>query len=91
MKKSDFLKQQRASKVEAQGKLLSLRTAETRDFTEAEQTSFEALEGEITALDEEIRKAVQVETAEARHAEMNAKPVTHDLGTGEQRENEKMK
>ena len=93
MKKSDFLKQQRASKVEAQGKLLSARKTDTgtRDFTEDEQTQFSALEGEITALDEEIRKAVEIEVAEARHASLTAKPVTNELGNAEQREVEKLK
>jgi HK97 family phage major capsid protein len=93
MKKSDFLKQQRASKVEAQGKLLSAIKTETgtRDFSDDEQTQFSALENEIKGLDDDIRKAVEVETAEARHADLTAKPVTHATGGAEAREVEKMK
>lgn len=78
MKKSDQLKMERTAKVEAQGKLLSTAKAENRALTEAENTSFDALDGEITALDAQIKRAVKIEAAELRAAELEGNKPLND-------------
>ncbi len=52
MKKSDLLKQERASKLDEIKVLLKLREDEKREFTDDEVTKFEKLEAEIRKLDE---------------------------------------
>lgn len=74
MKRSDQLKLERTAKVEAQGKLLSTAKAENnRALTEAENASFDALDGEIDALDDQIRAALKIEKAEVRAAELEGR------------------
>lgn len=70
MKRSDVLKQKRASKIEEQGALLETRKAEKREkFTEEETTKFNTLDEEIRSLDAEIKQAETEEAAEKRAAE----------------------
>lgn len=69
MKKAIELKQERQSKVTAQENLYQLAVSENRDFTEAESAQFDALQGEIQALDAKIRQA---ETMEQNRAAMAA-------------------
>lgn len=74
MKKSDQLKLERTAKVEAQGKLLATAKAENnRALTDAENASFDALDGEITELDSQIERAVKIEKAEVRAAELEGR------------------
>ena len=89
MKRSDVLKQKRASKIEEQGALLETRKAEKREkFTEEETTKFNDLDAEIRALDTDIKQAEAEEAAEVRAASMAGESV---LGKdAEQREKDKM-
>lgn len=92
MKKSDMLKQERAAKVEAQGNLLGKAKTENRELTAEENTSFDTLDSEIAALDEQIQRALKVEAAEVRAAELaGKKPLKTDGLDGEQRELSGMK
>jgi len=85
MKKSDQLKLERTAKVEAQGKLLATAKAENnRALTEAENTSFDALDGEITALDSQIERAVKIETAEVRAAELEGRQPLNPINGNEE-------
>jgi HK97 family phage major capsid protein len=72
MKKSDALKQERASKIEAQGNLIKTTETEKRSFTETETTEFNKLDDEIRALDTQIEQAEKIEAAQKRAAEMAA-------------------
>jgi HK97 family phage major capsid protein len=77
MKKSDQLKLERAGKVKAQGDLLAKAKAENRDLNETETASFDALDGEIAALDTNIERAVKIEAAELRAANLEGRaPIT---------------
>jgi HK97 family phage major capsid protein len=79
MKKSDQLKLERAGKVKAQGDLLAKAKAENRELTEAENATFDTLDGEIAALDTNIERALKVEAAELRAAGLEgAKPLNGD-------------
>jgi HK97 family phage major capsid protein len=91
MKKSVELKQTRASKLEAQKRIIDAAKAENRDFTAEENTQLSSLDTEVEALDGQIVQSEINEAREMRIAQISAKPVSHELGNGEQRENEKMK
>lgn len=84
MKNSVELKQERASKIEAQGKIVEARNAGT--LTEDQETQFETLENEIRSLDTQIVKAEKFEAAAKRAAMISGET----LGTSEQREKKKM-
>ena len=87
MKKSDVLKQQRASKIQRQKELLDARKNEKRDeFSESEATEFRNLEAEITDLDTKIEDALTEERAEARAAAAAGAPVVD----AEQREKDQI-
>jgi len=89
MKKSDQLKQLRASKVKAQKDMLDTRKAEKRDaFNEEETTKFNDLDNEIEELRNQIVQAEKEEAAEARAAAFTAPVVT---GTSDGEEAEKAK
>ena len=91
MKRSDILKQERASKVKAQGTLLETRKAEKRDtFTEDESAQFDTLDQEIRSLDAQIEQAEKEEKAEARAAAMAGAAGGDSLLDGEQKEKEKV-
>jgi len=68
MKKSDALKQERASKIEAQGNLITKTETEKRSFSETETTEFNKLDDEIRALDTQIEQAEKIEAAQKRAA-----------------------
>ena len=70
MKKSEILKQTRASKVDALNALHSGAEKENRSLTTEEATKFDAIDAEIKALDAEITRA---ETAEKFNAEAAAR------------------
>ncbi|MAM27433.1 MAG: phage major capsid protein [Flavobacteriaceae bacterium] len=72
MKKSDQLKQERASKLEELDNLITTRKNEKRDFTSEEETRFDSLEEEIGNLDTQIKREEKVEAAEKRAAEQAA-------------------
>jgi len=72
MKKSDALKQERASKIEAQGNLITQTETEKRAFSETETAEFNNLDEEIRALDIEIEQALKIEAAQKRAAEQAA-------------------
>lgn len=69
MKKSDELKQERASKFEAQEALVNLAEKENRGLTEDEQTKFDTLGSELDALEARIQSA---EAFEKRQKQMAA-------------------
>ena len=70
MKTLKDLREERASKIDAQGKMLKTEAGETRtaDFSEEEQTRFNQLDADIEALDAQIEAAEKREKAEARIA-----------------------
>ena len=70
MKRSDVLKQERASKIEEQGALLETRKMKKETFTEAETSKFNTLDEEIRSLDGKNRASPEEEAAEARAAQM---------------------
>jgi len=76
MKKSDQLKLERTAKVTAQKEIIDLAKAENRDFKPEEQTRFDALNSEIAELDTNIQRALNVEAAELRAAELEGTHVT---------------
>lgn len=89
MKKSDELKQERASKYEELTGLVQTRKAENRDFTTEEETQFDSLEAEIRELDKKIEKEERFEAAEVRAAQMagNAgESMRNDSGDTKERE-----
>jgi len=84
------LKQERASKVDAQKKLLDARSAESRSFTEAETKQFNDLDEEIRNLDGRIEQAEREEQAAQRAAQQQRaqqqQDRTHAKQQKEQRE-----
>lgn len=76
MKKSDQLKQERASKLEELDNLIATRKNEKRDFKPEEETRFDSLEEEIGNLDTQIKREEKVEAAEKRAAEQAEKRQT---------------
>jgi HK97 family phage major capsid protein len=86
MKKSDALKQTRASKLEAQKRIIDLAKAENREFTTEENTQLTSMDSEVEALDSQIEEALTNEAREMRISQMNAQPVTHERGAGEEKE-----
>lgn len=82
-KKSDLLKQQRSAKLDAQQALNNKAKAENREFTAEEETTFDATQGEIEALDAQIERALKVERNEIEIASRSANPVNGDRGDGE--------
>lgn len=67
MRTLKVLRDERAEKLEAMRSLTDVASNEKRDLTSDEKTNFDSLEGEINALDADIRRA---ETAEKRAKEM---------------------
>lgn len=68
MKTVAELKQERASKIEAQRTMLDTLKTENRDFNETEQTRFDILDTEIGTLDTQIERAQKMENAAKRAA-----------------------
>lgn len=87
MKKLAELRQERAQKITAQTALTNeVRTAK-REFTEEEETRFDALTTEIEDLDKQITRAVKIDEAEKRQAGLNGTPVDTSVSNkGEERE-----
>jgi HK97 family phage major capsid protein len=69
MKKSDELKQKRASKMKEMDRLISTRNTEKRAFSVEEERSFDALEGEINSFDTQIERELKIEAQEKRSAD----------------------
>lgn len=86
MKKSDALRLERTAKVQAQGDLLSKAKTENRELTTEEASTFDTLDGEIEALDASIARAVKVEVAELRSAELTGKKLTPEGDSSEKKE-----
>lgn len=87
MKKSDALKQKRATALDAQKQLLDTRKAETREFTPEEETRFDELQTEIDGFDADIEKELRYEAAEQRAAGVAAATTgLNDGPDGEERE-----
>lgn len=89
MKKSVELKQERTAKVEAQQAIVDKATAENRDMSGAEATSFDALTEEIRAFKTKIERAEVVEANELELANRTAAPVP-GVGDGEGAEKDKV-
>lgn len=82
MKKSNDLKQLRASKIDAQQKIADTAEARAegkRDFTEEENTRFDALQTEIDDLNTQITRAEKFEKSQAERAAANGETI-HDVG-----------
>ena len=75
MKKSVFLKQERATLNQNQQNLIDLAKKENRDFSEEENTQFDTRALEIKAKDAEITRAEEIEATEARSAAANGEVV----------------
>lgn len=88
MKKSDQLKQERQSKLDAQQSLITLRSADpSGNFTEEQRSQFDALQAEVEALDASIKREMQVEAVALRNAATAATPVAGaQVVDGEQKE-----
>lgn len=69
MKKSVFLKQERATLNQKQQDLIDLAKKENRDFTEGENTEFDNRAEEIRAKDVAISRALEIEATEERTAQ----------------------
>lgn len=81
------LKQQRATKVQAQKTLLDTAETESRDaFTPEEKKSFDDLDEEIRSLGDQIQDLEKMVKAEERAASLGGAPV----GDGEGKEKKKM-
>lgn len=65
MKKSDQLKLERTTKLEAQKRLVDTARAENREMTDAENTAFDTAQREIEGLNSSITRAEQAEANEA--------------------------
>lgn len=68
MKRSRELKETRAAKETLMRALINKAEAETRDFTDAENTELEGFKNELRALDAQIKTAETVEELRARNA-----------------------
>ena len=68
MKKSNVLKSERASLIEAVNTILSAIESESRDMTDSEFTQFEDLQSQIETKNAEIAKAEKIEVAQASRA-----------------------
>ena len=86
MKKSVELMQTRASKLEAQKRIIDAAKAENRDFTAEENTQLGSLDTEVEALDGQIVEAKKNEEREVRIAQMTSKPVTTERSNSEEKE-----
>jgi HK97 family phage major capsid protein len=88
MKKSDVLKEKRASKIAAQSALLTVLSTESRqDFTEDETANFNALEVEINGFTDQIDAALVIEAAATRNAILSTQgPVSMATSNNEQKD-----
>ena len=86
MKKSDALKQKRASKIKRWGELVDLSETEERAFTEDEQTEIDTLRSEIDTLDKKIEEA---EDYEKRQEQIAASVAGESIVDGDEEEKQK--
>lgn len=89
MKKSDQLKQTRSQKEDRQQAIVDAAKAENREMTAEETQEFDTLQTEVTDLDKQIERQLQVEQLEINRARRTAAPVTggdDDPESSEQRE-----
>jgi HK97 family phage major capsid protein len=83
MKKSDLLKQERASKLEAQKNLIEARSKnEGEKFTTEQTTQFNKLDDEIRALDADIEQEEKIEAAAQRAAALEGNKRAADKKEG---------
>ena len=87
MKKSDQLKQQRASKMKKWDELVTLGETEKRDFTQEEQTQVDAIRGELADLDSKIEEALDFE---ARQAAIASAAAGESVTDSDEKEKEKV-
>lgn len=78
MKSLKDLREERASKIDAQGTLLNLVKQENRDMNAEEETRFNNLDTEISDLDAAIARAEKVEAAEKRLAAQKLRDKSRD-------------
>jgi HK97 family phage major capsid protein len=88
MKKSDSLKIERATKLDAQRTLVTAAKTANREMTDAENASFDVLQSEIESLDVNITRSEKFEANELAFAASNAGAAA---STSEQREENKIK
>lgn len=72
MKTSTVLKEEREAKLTTLDDLITVAEGESRELTDDEQKSIDALNAEVAALDEQIQKAEKIEDIKRRAAEMRA-------------------
>jgi len=78
VKSSVLLKEERASKIQAQKELLDARKASGADFNDEQRAQFNTLQKDIEALDAQIEQREMEEKAEQRAAAAAA-PVVHSV------------
>lgn len=78
------LREQRASKIDAIKAIHAKATTENRDFSDAEQSAFDAGRGEIDGIEKEIRNAEFLANVE-RHAEADPVSGSRDMAELERR------
>lgn len=88
MKKSDQLKLERTTKMEAQRTIVTLAKTENREMTTEENASFDNLQDDIDALDANVTRSEKFEANELRLA---ANPVYRIAGEGDGEQREKNK
>lgn len=87
MKKSDSLKIERATKLDAQRSLVNAAKTANRELNDAENTAFDGLQAEIEALDLNITRSEKFEVNELAFAAANAGAAA---STSEEREVKKI-
>jgi HK97 family phage major capsid protein len=87
MKKSDSLKIERATKLDAQRTLVTAAKTANREMTDAENASFDVLQSEIESLDVNITRSEKFEANELAFAASNAGAAA---STSEEREVKKI-
>jgi hypothetical protein len=73
MKHSDELKQLRHAEIESVNAIIETAEGESRDFNDKENTQIEKHRKEIARLDDEIKRAEQIEELKRRSAEAKGK------------------
>jgi HK97 family phage major capsid protein len=73
MKKSDELKQLRHAEIESVNAIIETAEGESRDFNDKENSQIEKHRKEIARLDDEIKRAEQIEELKRRSAEAKGK------------------
>jgi len=91
MKTLTELKQERAAKVKAQSTMVTEARTANADFTEEQTRTFDADTATIEALDIQIARAIKMDEAEKRQADLDGKKIVEPSKGGEDAESRKIK